>query len=341
MKRIAFFSILISMIFASAAVASSAPRGQIDILNYFLQNPKIAGHFTIGGVSVHPNSDPDGTHHRVLVLDKFDSPDTYEVYYLTPTQLQLRYEVMRSDPHGSSADWIRRYRPIGPGADASDGALWMPRYVIPGQTSYLVHYTVDRYQFDPAIRAYLADAPHCEHDLHTFNSVVWADDPWGLNNHTGVKIDRVLRLISQWHPEGAVIERYDYARGLGLVNWQWLQRLSTLNPVDGDKTGRIFSCENGAVYIQSRGNAVDPPSVLKYDLKTHAIGSTLPVVLFTSHWAPELGPQWYVVYRDLSREDTLEKVRWNIKQSYALPEWFTHPDATIADLPKVDYQTAP
>jgi hypothetical protein len=214
----------------------------------------------------------------------------------------------------------------------------MPRYVTPGQTSYLVHYIVDRYEFDPDIGAYIIDAAHSENVRTMFDSIVWTDDPWGSNNHTGIKFDRVFRLVSQWQPEGQIFERYDYARGLGLVHWQWLERISTLTHLAGDTTGKIFHCENGTVYIQSPGTGTDPPSVLKYDLKTHQIGAVLPVVLFTSYWKPELGPQWYVVYRDLAREGLLEKKKFHVRRGFALPEWRTHLGATLADLPHPNIQ---
>jgi hypothetical protein len=334
MKFITSFCIIA---FCAAVARASTPTTQpIDVLNYFLQKPEISNHYTIGGVNVHADRDPDGFHDHVFVLDKFGGSDNYEVYKVTPTQLQIRYEVNRPSPAGGSGDWIRKYEPRGPHADPNAGAEWMPRFVTPGQTSCLVKYTVYRYQFDPDIRSYILDAAHSDRNLATFNSVVWATDPWGSNNHTGVKIGRILRLISQWQPEGKIIERYDYARGLGLVNWQWLERISTLDPVAGDSTGKIFHCENGAVYIQSAGSSIDPPSVFKYDLKTRQIGAALPVVLFTSYWKPKLGPQWYVIYRDLSREGTLEKGNRPSDHDYALPEWFTHPNATLSDLPMID-----
>lgn len=308
------------------------PPHSIDILDYFSQSPDIAQHATIGGVNVRPDHDPDASSRQTLVLTKFSKPFSYEVYYITPTQLQLRYEVVRPDPQDSAQDWIRRYQQISPDAKPGDGALWMPRYVTPGKTNFFSRAAVDRFRFDPDIRAYVIDPPHSMASAVSFNSIVWASDPWKLNNRTGQKIDRVLRLITQWQPEGKIIESYDYAQGLGLVNWQWIERISTLQPLAGDRTGRIFHCENGAIYIQSQGDSIHPPGVMRYDIGKRQIGAALPVILFKSHWAPQMGAQWYVIYRSLAREAVLEKRDELIPHDYSLPEWRTNPGHTIADL---------
>src|SRR5205814_10570016 len=116
---------------------------------------------------------------------------------------------------------------------------------------------------------------------------------WGNNNKTGFDLDRVLRLTSEWQREGKIFETYDYARGKGPVSWRWLERVSTLKPLKDGRSGKLFHCENGAVLVEDPRDAHRPPVVLKYDLTRHKPGEPLEVISFTSHWKPELGPQWY------------------------------------------------
>jgi hypothetical protein len=73
--------------------------------------------------------------------------------------------------------------------------------------------------------------------------------------------------------------------------------------------------------------------VYQYDPQTGRRGRRLEVVRFTSHWRPGLGPQWYVVYRDLAVEAPLEKKMERIEHDFSLPEWRDRPGATLRDLP--------
>jgi hypothetical protein len=126
-----------------------------------------------------------------------------------------------------------------------------------------------------------------------------------------------------------MLEMYDYAKGKGLVGWRWLERVSTLKRLDTDTSGTIFHCEEGLVYVERAAAEGGKPRVWKYQAGKK--GRELEVVAFQSHWNPEMGKQWYVVYRDLSREKRLTKTMERIEHSFALPEWGA--GKTIADLP--------
>jgi hypothetical protein len=310
-----------------------AAEKHIDVLDYFLPGTNVTSHYTIGGFNVHTCPDPDNAGMKSLILHKGSSVSNYEVYQITPTQLLLRYEVVRPKRKGSRENWIRRYHELGDGFARTAGLLWMPRDITPGKTNFTSRAAVDRYAFNPNIRAYTIRPSESSQEAISFNSIVWSSDPWHSNNRTGLPIDSVIRLISQWQHDGQIYETYDYAKGLGLINWQWMERISTLTRLSGDKTGKLFNCENGAVYLQSAGDKTHPPSIFQYDVKKRLIGSALPVIPFTSHWKPNLGPQWYVIYRDLSREGLLEKKSEVLSDSFKLPEWYTRPNATIAHLP--------
>lgn len=333
--------ILIAAMVSPVALSAASSNRPIDVLNYFLQSDDLHQNWTLGGWDVQPAIDPDGTNTRTIILNKFSQPGIYEVYKVTPTELQCRYEVMRQDPAGSAENWIRRFQEKGPGHGKYPGALWMPRYVIPGKTHFVSHANMDRYIFDPKTHAYVFDAAHSSDHTVSYNTVVWANDDWGANNQTGFKLNPVLRLISQWQDQGQIFECYDYSRGKGIVNWQWLQRLSTLRPIPGDSTGKLFNCENGAVYVESRGDKSHKPVVFQYNLATHSRGRLLEAILFTSYWKPKLGPQWYVIYRDLAHEAPLKKKHERMKIDYSLPEWTSKPGATIADLPGVNTAQPP
>ncbi len=181
--------------------------------------------------------------------------------------------------------------------------------------------------------AYVRHARGSAQDFTNYLSCVWAEEHWNGNNLTGFDLDHVLRLIAQWQRDGAIFEEYDYARGKGLVNWRWLERISTLNAVEGDTTGHLFHCEEGNFVWIDKGEA--KPRAWKWDPRTHERQRELEVVKFTSYWKPKLGEQWYVVYRDLSQEAKLIKRMERAKIDYHLPEWTAHPGATIADLPAV------
>jgi hypothetical protein len=144
---------------------------------------------------------------------------------------------------------------------------------------------------------------------------------------------KVIRFISEWQPQGKIFETYDYAKGKGLVAWRWMERISTLTPAENDETGKIFHCENGFVYIASKGDGKTAPEVYKYDLVTGKRGKKLQVMKFTSYWSKNLGPQWYVIYRNSLDEWQVIKKQERIEHDFTLPEWKTKPNATITDLP--------
>ncbi len=312
-------------------IASAAPAtqpGQIDFLDYFLQSDDVGERWTLGGTDVRPDRDPDGTSTRTYVLNKWSTPDCYEVFKITDHQVQIRYEVVRAAGKNGTGNWIRRYREID-AEGAVPGAVWIPRFVKPGGEGFLSRFDQDRFIFDEASHSYVKDTAGSAKDFPSYLCCVWANENWRGNNKTGFAINRVLRLISQWQREGLMLEMYDYAKGKGLVAWRWLERVSTLKPKEGDDTGKIFHCEEGFVWVEKGSGA---PKVWKWtDGKKTA---DLEVIPFTSYWKPEMGEQWYVVYRDSTREGPLVKKMERVRHDFSLPEWIIKPGATIADLPK-------
>jgi hypothetical protein len=308
--------------------ATTRPAGAVDFLEYFLQSDDVDERWTIRGTDVRRARDPDGTSARTVILNKWSNPNCYEVFKITDAQIQIRYEVVRMGRSSGKDNWIRRYQEIdGPAPGERPGAVWMSRWVVPGAPGIVSRFRQHRWVFDENQRQYVIDPAGSAERIEVYASCVWADVTWPLGNETGFRIDRVLRLISQWQRDGLMVEMYDYARGKGLVGWRWLERISTLKPLKDDPTGKIFHCEEGLVYVEQQRGA-KPPRVWRYD--GAARSRELQVVPFQSHWKPELGKQWYVVYRDLSREQKLTKKFERVEHDFSLPEW--GPGKTIADL---------
>ena len=84
------------------------------------------------------------------------------------------------------------------------------------------------------------------------------------------------------------------------------------------------------MFVMSNGDEATEPVVFQWDANQKRRGRRLEVVRFKSYWKPELGEQWYVVYRDLSRETPLRKRAERMELDYRLPEW--DGSKTIADL---------
>lgn len=312
-----------------------AAEKPIDPLEYMLQSDDTHNSWTLGGWDVRPDHDPEGSGAQTFILNKFSDAKTFEIYKITDSQIQLRFEVMRSGDLNPDGHWIRRFEEIDDADTPAPGAIWLKRPMLPGGAGFLSRFRQDKFIFDPATHDYIFDPRGSADELQTYISIDWATIDWGSNNHTGFDLNHVLRMTSQWQTEGRIFETYDYVRDKGPVNWRWCERVSTLTPMEGDTSGKIFHCEEGFVQIITPGNATHPPIVRQYDPKTHSPGRTLEVNRFVSHWRPNLGPQWYVVYRDLSKEHPLEKRNEQIPHDFSLPEWQSPSNATIADLPYV------
>gem|GEM_PF-2463309 len=315
-------------------------KAAIDVLPYFLQGDDRREEWTLGGVDMLPGRDPEGSRARTYVEAKFHSRDFYEVFKLTRSELQIRYEVYRPGGSSGEGNWIRRFEEIGGEGDAP-GSVWMRRRMVAGER-VTTRCRIDRFRFDTATRSYVHDPAGSVKDLTIVISVHEADVAWPEGDRSGFGIRRVLRLVSDWHPQGQVIETYDYARGKGMVGWRWLERISTL-PAD-TTLGKPNLCRcvdgSGLVEVVATPNADDAPAAYRCDPKTGARGAQLTVVRMDSAFRKDLGSVWYVVFRDLSKEGPMVRKDERIAPTYDLPEWTSRPKATIADLPYVNTSPA-
>jgi hypothetical protein len=304
-----------------------------DMLQYLLQSDDRAGNWTLGGTDIREEKDPESSG-TVIVLNKWSSSGNYEIYKITPDEIQIRYEVFRPGGSSGKENWIRRFEEIG-AKNPHPGATWCKRRMIRGGEGFLSRFRQDKFIFDEAAHAYVIDKSGSNAEMQTYNSIIQVKNDWRQNNRTGFELNPAIRLISEWQTLGLIFESYDYARGKGLIAWRYYELISNLKPYNNDTTGKIFACESGAVYIEDKGDAAHAPKVFKYDTKTSAKAEPLEVISFTSHWKPELGPQWYVIFRNSIRENPLEKKAERIAHDFTLPEWTAKPHATIKDLPRL------
>lgn len=323
--------LLLALLIAPMRCVGATSEAPLDMLQYMLQTEDKGGEWLIGGVDTHWMAYPERSAVRAFSLSKFSSADFFEVFEVTGTDIRIRYEVSREGGRQGKGNWIRRFEEIDSGI--SGGAVWVKRHMTPGGEGFVSRYRQDRFAYDESKQAYVHDPRGSGPDFRSYISVVWADAAWA---RAGLGIDKVLRMVSEWQTEGLMIETYDYAKGKGLVNWRWLERLDSLRPVAGDKTGRLFYCENGCVEVVSPGTSSKEPVVHKYDPSSGARGGLVDVVKMTSHWRKAEGPKWYVVYRDLSKEHPILKQSGCVRPTIALPEYTERPTATIADLPYVN-----
>ncbi|MHB1001427.1 MAG: hypothetical protein ACYC27_19480 [Armatimonadota bacterium] len=307
----------------------------VDFMDYFLQTDDTENAWTIDGTDVREDIDPDGTDTQTYILNKFHSSNFYEVFKLVDDELQIRYEVFRAGGKEGKGSWIRRFEEID-GKGKAPGSIWCKRYVVPGGEGFFTKFRQDRYIFDEKTKSYVPDESGNIRYFPNYTRFVWAEKNSLKNNKTGFKFGRLLRMVSEWQREGISIEMYDYAKGKGMVDWRWLERISTLQPVKEDKTGRIFHCMDGYVEVVPGAESWSKPAVYQYDISKKKRGRGLGVVKEKSVWRPGLGEQWYVVYRHASRENPIRKTDECIPHDFTLPEWTSKPGATIKDLPYVN-----
>jgi hypothetical protein len=334
MKPKCAFMIICLSLLSAAGTAAEKKEKPIDTADYFLQDDP-ENRWRLDRRDVVAAADPEGGKRRTVIMGKHGTADNYEVFYVTDTEIQLRYEVHRRKR-------IRRFQAVGPGREGTtDGYVWLKRRMVPGGKGFLIRIVHDDFLYDPKKAKYF-------HDKSPGNfirrSVDWADIDWGPRNKTGLKLDRVLRITSEWQPEGKVIEQYDYAKGVGLVNWRWLDSIEFMKgkkPVEKVKSAPVVPASNKHVLIENPGSRDTAPVVHLYDLAAKKKGKRLETVKWENHWIrkkhggrlPASVSGWYVVVRDLSQETVLRKVPTTLKYDYSLTS--KEKGLTLAGLPYI------
>ncbi len=308
---------------------------RVDMLDYMLQRRDTDERWTLGGIDMLPATHPLGEDTPCFTEAKFHRSDFCEVYTYDDRDIRLIFEIWRGGGEAGTGNWIRRFTEIERPRRLA-GGLWAPRYPAVGEWRRSA-IRVDRWDFDMDTRSYRINTAGSLRRLDQLISVEWARLEPGRSNRSGFPIGRVLRLVSEWHREGSVMELYDYAEGYGLIDWRYLERLSDLEPVD--KPGRqvrrpldAWVSEGRLIEVVSPGGRFTRPVVYLIDSRTLRRQRRLAVMQRVSAWKPGRGPEWYVVLRHTLSEGVLEKREARLPVGYTLPEWTQHPRATLADL---------
>jgi hypothetical protein len=328
----ALVTILLSVL---GAVGTPAEKKEaaIDTADYFLQDDP-DNRWRLDRRDIVKAGDPEGTKRRTVIMGKHGSADSYEVFYVTDKEIQLRYEVHKRKR-------IRRFQEIGPGREkTTDGYVWLKRRLVPGGKGWLTRIVHDDFLYNREKGKFVYDKSPGNF-IH--RSVDWAVIDWGLRNRTGLKLNKVLRVTSEWQPEGKVIEQYDYAKGVGLVNWRWLESIEFMKgkpPVKTVKSAPVVAASSRHVLIEDPGKGDKAPVAHSYNLASNKKGRRLDTVKWENYWIrkkhgrlPASASGWYVVVRDLSQEHALRKVTTTLNYDYFLKSGEKGP--TIADLPYV------
>ncbi len=308
---------------------------RIDMLDFMLQTRDDAERWTLGGIDMLRADHPLGDTTPCFTEAKFHRSDFGEVYTWDERDIRLIFEIWRGGAQTGSGNWIRRFTEIERPRRLA-GGLWAPRYPVTGEWRRSAM-RVDRWEFDDATRTYRLDPAGSLRRLDQLISVEWARLEPTRSNRSGFPIDRVLRLVSEWHREGAVMEMYDYAEGYGLVDWRYLERLRDLPLVDHPhrqlrRPLDPWVSEGCLIEVVSPGGRFARPVVHQADSRTFRRQQRLAVMQRVSAWKPGNGPEWYVVLRHTLSEGVLERRDARLPVGYTLPEWTQRPQATLADL---------
>jgi hypothetical protein len=306
------------------------PAGAVDMLDYILQDGGTNNSWTVFDTDVRPDRDPDGTDTPTFVLNKWMNRWAYEVYKVTAHEIQIRYEAQAHDNPNESF-WIRRSEENG-GEGQAPGAIWLKRIMVPGGPGFFRSGTLDTCVFDPKTGTGTLAKDSCVQSAKSYVSIAWVTN--ALGEKCLFEGKPVIRRFDEWLPDGGTFEAYDYAYRNGMVGWHWYSRLSTLQPMEGDPMRQILHCEDGYIFVASKGSTTKAPEVWQYDPKTKKKTTSLRVIRFKSHMNPALGEQWYVIYRDTGDEyDLLQKKPGRAAHDFTIPAWTQKPGATIADIP--------
>ena len=304
---------------------------KIDFMEYFLQDKDISDNYTIGGNQTHVvPSDPELNNPKdiqIIVYNKFNSVDYYEIFRLSGNNLMIRYEVFRNSAGTDS--WVRVFENIGANPEDKLGYLWSKRYIDPD--------TKEGWEYEVRQNKFIFNSNTKEYEYDKSGSIItgykqYSFVTWGTlenpkNNHTGKEIKKVLRLVSEWQPLGIIYETYDYAKGLGLVDWCWYEQVASFKQTPENN---VYQYSLGYMYVESFGDENVAPIVYKYDIEKKEQTEKLRTVKHKSHWNKDGKEDWYIRARCLSDEGKIERKKLKIIPNFNLPEW-GH-DKTLKDL---------
>ncbi len=257
---------------------TTPPAGQIDALSYMRapEGPSI-NQFQY---SLGPN--PEGGTLATFLLYKLGSREAYEVYHYDQNHIYLQFEVVKQ------GNWIRQFDETtlkGRGL----GAIWSPRFVVPGQSGLL---STSAFDYSSLQNGKWVNVPaESRTGFPNYLTLHWAKLDWG-----GCQQANVLRLQQEWEDRGRIFEYYDYEKDKGIVHWQWNERLDYLMSRPGPNPGEFigFWDQGKNVFIKI-DTSTSPPKAVQVD-RTTGKTRALPVAYWVSYFTGK--PAWYVATRE-------------------------------------------
>ncbi len=273
----------------------------VDTFDYWCPSFEGCGDHFIKN-NIMKTKDPAGLGRTCYLNGKFNSSGIFELFNVNKEGIMCRYEVIDKPKYRR----IRRFEEISrPYKGKLYGHLWFKRFMKTGfDNGFYSLVNADVYEFD-------AEEKNMKHKVISagehYVSINFVDVNWESYNQTGHAITKVLRRTDEWQKNGKIFEEYDYVKGLGLVNWRWVDRVDFIDQpqkfVKQLRGGKLFKCGHSGAdlcFIPNEQSERRRPQIFAWNKKRDEIGREFEVFKHTSYWNKKSGPMWYVVTRDHS-----------------------------------------
>jgi hypothetical protein len=306
---------------------------------FFASDPRVKNMYIGGSQIVEASGDPDGFGRTTFLDYKFNGDRNYEVYQVDNHAITNSFEVSRGNKDVTKWNFRRVFDANN--SKDSPGRVHMMRKMMPGGQGFLETHYQRRFLYIPDS----GDSAHGHYEEITFDpnskgekkstkkvkassiyeSVRFADVHFSKGDTTGLGITQVLRLNSEWKNDGSAFESYDYARGIGNVNWRLSEALwSVLSHPASQMGANIYTCGSAInntvyLYVESTENGTQPV-IYYYDEKSGQKTDRVETFPWQSYWLRNQPASWYIVCRDRSREDVFAMKQKTVTPDYSLPE---------------------
>ncbi len=305
---------------------SSPSSNTIDTFKYWFPTFEKSQDYFIRN-DIFKTEDPDGLGRTSYFNGKFGNPQCYEIFIVTKEDINIRYE--------KHMDWFRRYEERSPEYKGKClGNIWLKRYMTPGyKNGFITNTKQDYFKFNEAEQKWIYQERPVSKQYVSIDIV---DVDYGKYNQTDYPINKVMRRTDEWQTEGKIFEQYDYAKGLGLVNWRWIDRIDLIKKHHVEKLadGDLYKCGYDGYnlcFIPTHNNAKDLKEVYSWNDRDKVKGRPLELIRFKSHWSKDNKNRVYVISTDLSKERIL-KLK---KKTRGYHQYLDHGDTRqqLSDMP--------
>jgi len=242
----------------------------VDALDFFVPSGSAVG-WIIGGNQTGPlpapwgTKDPEGTKLKAFAMNKFNSPQDFEIYKVDGRNIYIRYECL--------SNWIRGFDTRGD----KRGEVFLVRKV-PTSGSRIVHQNFSTHVFQLAKKKWYLSESHpvfAEFSEYKILPAANSNDilavrPWLHSCNCGLDNIDILLHLSYWQSQGKIVEFYSYGFGVGFVHWRWTENLTLNNGAAVQKKpdgSGVYTCyllghqltiKNWAAVLASPTKSVEP-----------------------------------------------------------------------------------